>query len=217
MGGDGRVSHLARCKTAAAEAESPPPAGRGSDAIHGDRQAGARDSRRRADGSAGAPIPGTSSEARSEVTEATRDRKARGQRRSNACGAGSPVGGGADANACWSGPARRLPWQARPVSEGGEERHEHDILGGQLVAPRVPVRRGRLQVTRYFTRGPKWCGTPRPTARPADRLVASRAGGDGESPDTLLHVRSPQPPTRVLLPSPAQDPWREIRESLPRG
>jgi hypothetical protein len=81
------------------------------------------------------------SEARSEVTETTRDRKARGQRRSNACGGGSPVGGGADANACWSGPARRLPWKAGPASEGREDRHEHNILGGQHVAPRVPAKR----------------------------------------------------------------------------
>ena len=72
------------------------------------------------------------------------------------------MGGGADENACWSGPARRLPWKAGPASEGGEDRHEHNILGGQHVAPRVPVRRGRLQVTRYITRGPRWCGDSSP-------------------------------------------------------
>jgi hypothetical protein len=55
--------------------------------------------------------------------------------------------------------------------------------------------------------------TPRP--RLDRRPARGEPCGRGWGVLVPLHVCSPQPPTRVLLRSPAQDPWREIRESLP--
>jgi hypothetical protein len=208
-------SHLARCTTAAAAEAEIATAGRTRERRDPRRSPGRRKGfeaeRRR---SAGAPIPGTSSEARSEVTETTRERKARGLRRSNACGGGSPVGGGADAIACWSGPARRLPWKTGPASEGGEDRHEHNILGGQHVAPRVPVRKDGYRSRATSRAGRSGAGLLAPRL---DRRTGSwRAVREGMGSPRYPASRSlSQPPTRVHLRSPAQDPCREIRESLP--
>jgi hypothetical protein len=192
----------------------------GSGVIHGDRQAGPKATRPTGNGSAGSPIPSTSREARSEETEVTRLRMSRSQRRPNAWGRRIASGRRRDRRRLvGAAPTRRLPWQAVATSEGDERGHEHMILRRWPLPPlgRRAEREGcGLRVTRRVWRGA--VGLPAhfsSTARPADRIVASRAGEDGESG----HLAPPSLPlqsTRVRLQSPDQDPWRGIRESLPR-
>jgi hypothetical protein len=197
-GGGGRIATVGRTRERRDPRRSP------------GRRKGFEAERRR---SAGAPIPGTSSEARSEVTETARHRKARGQRRSNACGGGSPVGGGADANACWSGPTRRLPWQARPASEGGAERHEHNILwratcrSSRPCAKRTATGHALLHARAEVVRG---LLAPR-----LDRRTGSwRAVREGMGSPRYPASRSPSPTADTRSPPESQGPWREIRESL---
>jgi hypothetical protein len=119
MGGDGRDSHLACCTTApAAKAESPPPAGRGSDGLDGDRQAGARASRR---GATGAP------EFRSRAPQGRRARRLRGLRETGTLGARrakTPAEGVASGRRrdsrrlVGAAPARRLPLAGRGDERG---------------------------------------------------------------------------------------------------
>jgi len=208
MGGDGRISHLARCTTAAAaEAESPPPAGRGRDRIHRDRQAGARASRRRDIGSARVPIPGTSWEARSEVTEAPRHRK--GSEPAEAKRVLGRIASERRRDSGWlvgAAPARRPPWQAwRRAREMSAGTNTESFRRWSLLPPAPPCGEGRVRVTLMAGAPPGLPAHSSSTARPADRIVASRAGGQGV-PGTSLHVRSPPVDTR----SPPESPPRPV-------
>ena len=209
------------CPTAtAAEAESPPSAGRWE----------RRDPRRspgrlkgheaESNGSAGSPIPSTSWEARSEATEVTRLRMSRSQRRPNAWGMRIASGRRRDRRRLvGAAPTRRLPWQAVATSEGDERGHEHMILRRGRSRLSAAVRRGKgagHALLDAYGEAP-WDSppTPRPRlGRQAEswRAVQERMGSPGHLAPRSLPLKS----TRVRTQSPAQDPWRGIRESLPR-
>jgi len=217
VGGYGRDSHLACCTTAAAaKAESPPPAGRGSNGSTAiARQA--QELRGGSDGSAGAPIPGTSWR---------RARRLR-RRETGTLGAGrakTPVEGVASGRRRNS---RRLLDQPRPDAYGGRRwRRAREMSAGTnrnpstVLAPasRVAVRRGKVAghafLDAYGEASPGLPAHSSSSARPADRIVASHRGEDGESRVTRSTFAPPRS-TRVRLRSPAQDPRRGIRESLP--
>jgi hypothetical protein len=168
------------------------------------------------DGSAGAPIPGTSREA--QVTETTRDRNARGQTTQDACERGRQWETARQPTAFGPAPARRLRWQAMATSEGDERGHEHKSFDGgpYRLSRRRSEREGcGSRVTRRVWRGA--AGTPRPLLvhGSAGRPNRGEPSGRGRGvPGTLLHFGSPRS-TRVRLRSPVQDLWREVRESLP--
>jgi hypothetical protein len=205
------VSHLARCTTAgAAEAESPRPAERRSDGIHSDPRHGARAPRRTGDGSAGAPIRGTSKEGTlggdgDYVTpEDSEPAEAKCLRMRARMDDGVSADGLLERSA-------QTPTAAGPG-------HERGVEGGcSRLAP--PCGERRDQVTRYSTHMARRRRDSPPTSRPrlgrqteSWRAVRERMGSPGHLAPPSLPLQS----TRVRLRSPAQDPWRGIRESLPR-
>jgi len=139
------------------------------------------------DGSAGAPIPGTSREARSEVTGTKRDRDARSQRRPNACGRGRQWETARQPTACWSGPGQTPTVAGRGDEQGDERGHEHKSFeGGPLPPLAPPFGEGRVQVTRYSTRMARRRRDSPPTPRPrlgrqteSWRAIGERAGSPG--------------------------------------
>jgi len=200
-GGGGRIATAGRTRERRDPRRSP------------GRRKGFEAERRR---SAGAPIPCTSSEARSEVTETTRDRKARGQRRSNACGGGSPVEaartrtlvGAVRPDACRGRPGRR----AREVRTAT---NTTSLEGNMSLL--ASLRRGRLQVTRYITRGPRWCGDSSPHGSTGGRFEASRAGGDGESPVPCFTFALPNRRHAFTSGVPPKTPGEKSGSRFPRG
>jgi hypothetical protein len=201
MGGDGRNSHLACCTTAAAQAESPPPAGRGSDGLDGDRQAGAqglrggeRRERRSSDPGhlKGGALGGYGDYARPERSGPHEPRRPR---------RGSPVGdrGTADGLLERSRPDayRGRPWRrARDMSAGT---NTESFDGGRShLSRRRPEREGcRSGVARRVWRGA--AGTLRPLLvhGSAGRPNRGEPSGRGRGvPGNSLHVRSSSLDTR---------------------
>jgi hypothetical protein len=143
--------------------------------------------------SAGAPIPGTSSEARSEVTETTRDRKAR------ASGGQAPAVEGRQWEAARTrtlvGAVRPDACRGRPGRRAREVRtatNTTSLEGNMSLLASLCEEDGyRSRATSREGRG--GAGTPRPTARPARGEPCGRGWG---VPGTLLHVRSPTADTR---------------------
>lgn len=117
----------------------------------------------RADGSAGAPNPGTSWEARSEVKEATRDRKARSGRRPTAREGRSPrCNCGTAGQLAGSDPGRSTPWpplrEAHVVRTWRPPSHRRNMRRGREAREKVAMANGHRE------RRPREDG---PNARPA--------------------------------------------------
>jgi hypothetical protein len=165
--------------------KSPPPAGRGSDGLDGDRQAGARASRR---GATGAP------ELRFRAPQGRRARRLRRLRETGTLGArraktpAEGVAGGRRRD------SRRLVGAARlDAYGGGRWRRAREMSAGTNTNPstvvptasRAAVRRGKgaghALLDAYGEAPPGLPAHSSSTARPADRIVASHRGEDGES------------------------------------
>jgi hypothetical protein len=212
---------LARCTTAAAAgAQSPPPAERG-ERRDPPRSPGRREGfeaeRRRERWSSD---PSTSWGARWEVTESTRHRKAWSRRRPNACVGGSPVGDGATATGLLERPRpdayRGRPWRRAREMSAGTNTESFD--GGRSRLSRRRSEREECRSRVYSTRMARRRRDSLPTPRPwfgrqteSRRAIGERTRSPGYLAPRSLPLRS----TRVRLRSPAQDPWRGIRESLP--
>jgi hypothetical protein len=130
---------------------------------------------------------------------------------------GSPVGEGATADGFLD--------QPRPDAYGGRRRAREMSAGtntnpSTVVAPasRAAVQRGKVAghalLDAYGEAPPGLPAHSSSTARPADRIVASHRGEDGES-RVPRSTFAPPRSTGVRLRSPVQDLWREVRESLP--
>jgi len=171
-------------------------------------------------GATGAP------ELRSRAPHGRRARRLR-RRETGTLGAGrakTPVEGVASGRRRNS---RRLLDQPRPDAYGGRRwRRAREMSAGTnrnpstVLAPasRAAVRRGKVAghafLDAYGEASPGLPAHSSSSARPADRIVASHRGEDGES-RVPRSTFAPPRSTRVSLRSPAQAPRRGIRESLP--
>jgi hypothetical protein len=111
-------------------------------------------------------------------------------------------------------PARRLPWQAVATSEGDERGYQHqsfDSDRSRLSRRRAERERaGHALLDAYGEAPPGLPAHSSSTARPADRIVASRAREDGESrvprsmfAPPMVETRSPpESRTRPLARNP---------------
>jgi len=132
---------------------------------------------------------------------------------------GSPVGDGATADGLLERPRPDAyggrPWRrAREMSAGTNTNPSTVVPPASRAAVRRGKGAGHALLDAYGEAPP---GLPAPsssTARPADRIVASHRGEDGES-RVPRSTFAPPRSTRVRLRSPVQDLWREVRESLP--
>ncbi len=150
-------------------------------------------------------------------------RRLRATGRLGASGGQTLAEGIASGSRCERGRLLERSWpdacRGRPVQRGQEVNagtNTRSFQGGRSRFP-PPRGEGRGKLTRYSTRWRGAAGTSPPPRPRLDRRTAcgEPCGRGWAVPDTPLHVRSPQSPTRVRLRSFAQDPWREIRESLP--